>query len=215
MILAAKAWRTAVPLGFLLLLSAGCISVTRSPAARFYALQPMEETGGAQLPGAGGLDNMVVGIGPVTLPEYYYRPQIVTNNSDGTVTFAQFDRWAEPLDRAMARIIARNSAILLPKISTEIFPWDSVNPARYQVSIEVVQLNCRLDGEVLMYMQWSILDTDGGENKLITKRAEYRQAVVSGNYSGLVQAMSAICESSSRDIAQALIASAKPAASQL
>jgi uncharacterized lipoprotein YmbA len=103
----------------------------------------------------------------------------------------------------MARVIARNLSIVLPKINTEVFPWNSAIPVRYQVIMEVIQLDCRLYGEAVLCMQWSILDAR--EKKvLLSKRSEYRKTAGTGNYAGLAVAISAICESLSRDIAQTL-----------
>ena len=208
MIHATSVWRIIKPLVFLLLLLPGCISVSSSPSPRFYALQPMKETGNAALPGAGGLGNAVVGTGPVTLPEYYNRPQIVTNNSDDTVTFAQFDRWAEPLNKALAGAISQNLSILLPKTNIEVFPWHSVIPVRYQVIMKIILLDCRLSGEALLRIQWSILDAQ--KTKIVfSTRSDYRSPVKPHNYAGLVQAISGVCESVSRGIALALTELAK------
>jgi len=200
---------------FLLLLLGGCISVPTSPSPRFYTLQPIKETSGIVLAGAGSLSNVLVGVGPVTLPEYLNRPQMVTRHSDNTVEFAQFDRWAEFLDRGMARIIAKNFSILLPTANVEIFPWNSVIPVRYQVMIEVIQLDCKLDAEAVLLMQWSILDAQERKT-LLTKRSEYRKPIETHNYPGLVQAISSIMDSVSREIAQELtqVATQSPLASQ-
>lgn len=187
---------------FVLLLLEGCISVPRSPAPHFYTLQPIKEIGTA-LADANSLTDAVVGIGPVTLPEYLNRPQIVTKSGDNTIEFAQFERWAESLDEEIGRVIARDFSILLPGTGIEIFPWNSIIPIRYQVIMEVIQLDCRLDGEAVLCMQWSILDVRE-KKMLLTKRSEYRKTVGNGNYAGLAQAISAICESLSRDIAQTL-----------
>ncbi|MCX5703389.1 MAG: ABC-type transport auxiliary lipoprotein family protein, partial [Candidatus Omnitrophica bacterium] len=59
-------------------------------------------------------------------------------------------------------------------------------------------------------MQWSILDARE-KKALLSKRSEYRKTVGNGNYAGLAGALSAICESLSRDIAQALIELGKKA----
>jgi uncharacterized lipoprotein YmbA len=164
----------------------------------------MKETHGAAFPDGGSLGDALVGIGPITVPEYYNRPQIVTTNNDDTIGFAEFDRWAEPLHMAMTRIIAQDFSLILPNIHTQIFPWNSALPVRYQVIIEVTQLNCRLNGEARLSAQWSILDARE-KKMLLTKRSEYHKAVGNGTYAGLAQAISAICESLSRDIAHALI----------
>ena len=199
--------RMVAPLVFLLL-SAGCISVERSPEPRFYALQSMKEAEGSAVTGADSLGNAVVGIGPVTLPEYYNRPQIVTNNSDDTLAFAQFDRWAEPLNKALAGAISQNLSILLPKTNIEVFPWHSVIPVRYQVIMKIILLDCRLSGEALLRIQWSILDAQK-KKILFSTRSDYRSPVKPHNYAGLVQAISAVCESASRGIALALTELAK------
>lgn len=187
---------------FLLLLLEGCISVPRSPSPHFYTLQPIKEIDTA-LAGANSLSDAVVGIGPVMLPEYLNRPQIVTKSSDNTIEFAQFDRWAESLNEEIARVIAKNFSILLPGTGVEIFPWNSIIPIRYQVIMEVIQLDCKLDSDVVLLAQWSVLDAQE-KKMLLSRRSEYRKPVKTRDYPGLVQAVSVICESLSREIAQTL-----------
>lgn len=185
-----------------LLFTAGCISVQSSPSSRFYALQSFKEAN-VPVSDVDALTNLTVGIGPVSLPEYCNRPQIVTRNSDDSLNFAQFDRWAEPLDKAMARTISHNLALLLPRINVETFPWNSIMPVKYQVIMNTLQLDCRLDKQVVLFMQWSILDAQS-KKKLFDKRSDYRIPVGTHNYSDLVQAINVICESLSKEIAQAL-----------
>ncbi|MCX5703213.1 MAG: PqiC family protein [Candidatus Omnitrophica bacterium] len=139
----------------------------------------------------------------MSLPEYCNRPQIVTRNNDDSLKFAQFDRWAEPLDKAMARTISHNLALLLPRINVETFPWNSIMPVKYQVIMNTLQLDCRLDKQVVLFMQWSILDAQS-KKKLFDKHSDYRIPVGTHNYSDLVQAINVICESLSKEIAQAL-----------
>jgi uncharacterized lipoprotein YmbA len=197
------------PVFFLCLLLGGCISVPTSPTARFYTLQPIKEIGGIELAGAGNLSNLVLGVGPVSLPEYLNRPQIVTRRPDNTVEFAQFDRWAEPLDAGVARLIAKNFSVLLPTVNVEIFPWNSVIPVKYQVIMEVIQLDCKLDSEAILLLQWSVVDAKE-KSILLAKRSEYRKPIEGKNYYSLVQTVSSILDSTSREIAQALAQLATP-----
>ena len=193
----------------LCLLLAGCLSVPYSPSSRFYTLQPIKEASVVELAGAANLDGTAIGVGPVTLPEYLNRPQIVTRQPDNTIEFAQFDRWAEPLDTGLARLIAKNFSLLLSKASLELFPWNSVIPIKYQVIIEVLQLDCRLGAEVVLVSQWSVIDVKN-KKTLLTKRLEYKKSLVDKKYPSVVQAVSSICELLSRDIAQSLIQFAAP-----
>jgi uncharacterized lipoprotein YmbA len=195
--------RTIIILAIILLSSQGCISVPRSPSPSFYTLQPVKESEDNIKPTATNLDNVVIGIGPLSLPDYFNRPQIVTRNSDDTISFAEFHRWAEPLDRAMCRTIAQNLSVLLAKTNVEIFPWNGAIPIKYQVIGEVIELDYRLGKEAQMFVQWSILDSQ--EKKILfTKRSEYRRPIATSNYSDLVQAMSFILGQASAEIVQVL-----------
>jgi len=44
------------------------------------------------------------------LPELYNRPQMVTRTGPQSVDIAEYDRWAEPLDRMATRILAQDIA---------------------------------------------------------------------------------------------------------
>lgn len=195
-------WRMVAGLVFFLLLLEGCISVPRSPSPHFYTLESIEELDTA-LAGAESLSDVTIGIGPVALPAYLRRPQIATKSEADTIEFAQFERWAESLDEEIARVITRNFAILFPKAGVEIFPWNSIIPVKYQVIIEVIQLDSKLNSDVVLLVQWSVLDAKE-KKMLLSKRSGYRKSVETHDYPGLVQSVSAICESLSREIAQAL-----------
>ena len=69
--------------------------------------------------------------------------------------------------------------------------------------MEVIQLDCQLDSDAVLLAQWSVLDAQE-KKMLLSKRSEYRKPVQTRSYPGLVQAVSLICESLSREIAQAL-----------
>ena len=77
-----------------------------------------------------------VGIGPVTLPQYLDRPQIVERTGPNSLKIAEFDRWAEPLNNTVPRILVQNISQLLqsdrvyalPRRTTTcpwISPWKS------------------------------------------------------------------------------------------
>jgi uncharacterized lipoprotein YmbA len=65
---------------------------------------------------------MTIGIGPVTLPKYLDRPQIVTFTSPYALNVVEFDRWAEPLESTFVRVLAENLALLLPRAHVVVSP---------------------------------------------------------------------------------------------
>lgn len=183
------------------LVFSGCISVPNSPTPRFYMLKTAIDNQACQKFNI--TSNVIIGLGPVKIPEYQNRPQIVTQNKDRMLTFAEFDRWGEPLDLAVARIINENLIVMLPGVNLQSYPWNLVIPVRYQVIMDVTQLESELDKDLLFTAQWSILDL---ENKgiVFTKRSEFRQQIKPDNYSGLADTLSLACASLSSEIAEAL-----------
>ena len=180
----------------------GCISVSNSPTSRFYALRTLDKSQISQT-----LDfpsDRIIGVGPVKIPEFLNRPQIVTEDKNNMFTFAEFDRWGESLDSAINRLLNENLTFILPTASIEIYPWNLFIPVRYKVYIDVVQLKSRLDQDLYFVAQWSVIDLKA-KKMALTKRSEFRQPIKPHNYSGLAEALSSVCASLSNEIAQELV----------
>jgi uncharacterized lipoprotein YmbA len=79
-----------------------------------------------------------IGVGPVVLPRYLDRPQIVTHASSYEVSVAEFERCAEPLEVNFTRVFAENLASLIPTDRLAMFRWPRSIPIDYQVPLEVV-----------------------------------------------------------------------------
>jgi len=190
-----------------ILVLAGCISVPNTPAPRFYSLEPIGANQAA--PKFNIAPNIIIAVGPVRIPEYLNRPQIVTQNEDKMLTFAQFDRWGEPLELALMRLISADLAVMLPAASIEVYPWSLAIPVKYQVLVDVAQLDSQLDGDLFLTVQWSIVDTLS--NKMIlTRRSEFRNPVNPHNYSGLAKTLSTASASLTLEIAKAVTSLATP-----
>jgi len=181
---------------------AGCLSVSNSPTSRFYALRTLDKSQVGQKLNFPA--NKIIGVGPVKIPEYLNRPQIVTEDKNRMLTFAQFDRWGESLDFAINRLINENLIASFPGASIEMYPWNLFIPVRYKIYIDVVQMESRLDKDLFFAAQWSIIDLKN-KKMAITKRSEFRQSIKPHNYSGLVEALSTVCASLSNEIAQGLV----------
>jgi uncharacterized lipoprotein YmbA len=181
---------------------AGCLSVSNSPNSRFYTLRTLDKTQVGQkfnFPA-----DKIIGVGPVKVPAYLNRPQIVTKDKNRMLTFAQFDRWGESLDLAINRLINEDLIAILPGANIEMYPWNLFIPVRYKVYIDVVEMESRLDNDLFFAAQWSIIDLKN-KKMAVTKRSEFRRPIEPHNYSGLVEALSIVCASLSAEIAQELV----------
>lgn len=195
---------------FLITLFSGCVSPANSPTPRFYtlpALEPGQAAKTFQVP-----PSVLIGIGPVKVPEYLNRPQIVTRGTNSLLHFAQFDRWGEPLEPALERLVARNLGVILPGAALVMSPWNMSIPVKYQVIMDVVQLEIRLDKDLCLEVQWTVIDLEN-RRMLAVKKSEFRQAIMPKDYSGLARGLSVACAALSAEIGEKLAeVTAEPAA---
>ncbi|MDD5155765.1 MAG: PqiC family protein [Candidatus Omnitrophica bacterium] len=182
-------------------MSAGCISVSGSPNPRFYMLSSVDRDKASPVLNIPA--STIIEIGPVTIPPYLDRPQMVTQDKNKMVTFAEFDRWGEPLDSGLERLLVENLTLMLPGASLQMFPSNFAIPLNYQVIISVVQLEGDLSKDLLFITQWSIIDSQN-RKMVLTKRSQFTCPIKPHNYSGLAGALSAACVSLSSEIAENL-----------
>ena len=187
----------------MVLSSGGCVSVGNTPESRFYMLDGLEGDRGARDDISGFPAGTVVCVGPVKIPAYLARPQIVTRDKSDRLVFAQFDRWGESLDGAMARLINEELAGMFPGVTIETFPWSFFISVRYQVIVELLDWDARLEEDLKVVVQWSILDV-AGKNVILTKRSAFSQPIKPHTYEGLADALSVIMMSLSGQMAEAL-----------
>ena len=76
-------------------------------------------------------------------------------------------------------------------------------PVKYQVVMEIVQLDSELDKDLFLAAQWLVIDAQDA-NTVIIKNSEFRQAITPQNYAGLAKTLSMACVSLSSDIAEEL-----------
>lgn len=184
-------------MGFVMI--GGC---ARSQPAKVYLLHSLSE-GGKMTTEGETVPNLTIGVGPVEVPKYLDRPQIVTRTSQNELRLAEFDRWGEPLEDTVTRVLAENLSTLLATDRISLFPRIKSTEIDYQVVVEVVRFEGELGGTVSLEARWSIL---GEEDKktLMTKKTVLSVATESQEYEGLVSAQSRVLADLSREIAGAI-----------
>jgi uncharacterized lipoprotein YmbA len=177
----------------------GCASSTPT---NFYVLTPSpgsESLGLATLSARGPS----VGLGPVTLPQYLDRPQIVSRASRAKLNLAEFDQWGAPLKDNVASVLAENVSTLVPTDHITVHPWSRSASIDYQIVVDITRFDGSMDGgEVLLLARWRIVGKDGKE--LVKKKSRVKQQVASADYEGTVTAMSRALEALSQEMVNAL-----------
>lgn len=165
-----------------------------SESVRYYVLSATPAG-----PNGAAVRDIPVGVGPVELPEYLDRPQIVTRTSQNQLNVADFDRWAESLKDNTIRVLAENLAMLLPSQRVSVYPWKRATPVDYQITVQVSQFDRMENGESVFALRWRVLD--GGGRELLSRTSTYRETPTGSDYAATVAAMNRNLEAFSRDVA--------------
>lgn len=142
---------------------AGCALLAPIPdQSRFFLLTPMApgETG-SQI-NQKNTSALVLGLGPIKLPDYLQRDDIATRVESNRLQFSENDHWAEPLKNNFTRVLSQNLSTLLGTQQIINFPWYSSVRIDYQIAITVDRFECDAQGNGRLAARWSINDPASG-----------------------------------------------------
>jgi uncharacterized lipoprotein YmbA len=186
---------------FSLIAAGGCASTP----ARFYTLNSLITTE-TPVKNVSDKGSFITVIGPVTLPGYLDRPQVVVRSGQNELKLSEYDRWAGPLESDISRVLVENLSALLVNDHATVLRWEpsvqALVPVKYRVSVALTRFEGAPGGSVLLKAQWSIFSQD--RRLLLTKESGITEQVNGNSYDSLVAAMSKALESLSRDIAGAV-----------
>jgi uncharacterized protein len=154
-----------------------------------------------------------VGVGPVLVPGYFNRMQIVTRNADDEVEISTYHRWAEPLESGIAQVLANDLAVQIGSERIAVFPWRGrINQALdYQVSVVVLRFEGSPGRQVTLDARWRLVGRDGKE--LVLKRTTLAEPVTQDGYQSLVLGMNRVLGALAHEIAAEILLRADTRAS--
>ena len=177
----------------------GCAT---SPDAHFYLLESMPSESSQDRPES-SLDGVAIGLKAVKIPGYLRRPQIVSRTSRTMLHLAEFDRWAEPLEENIPRVLAANLRSLLSTRRIVTFPWTRTTSLNYELRVEILRFDGRPGEQATLHARWSVFGPNE-EPLLVMQESAYVEPAVGASYDALVAAESQLLAALSRDIAVAI-----------
>ena len=183
-------------------IAAGCISLEPKPdLSKFFSLTSLPRAG-ERAHDAGEAAKLSVGIGPIKIPGYLDREQFVTRVSQNRFAVAENDRWAEPLDENISRVLSQDLSILLQTDKVVTFPWERSQQPKYQVQVELLRFEPDSKQVVELWARWSIVDST--KKTLGVKESYFSHAMKDKSTDAAVAAMSETMNDLSREIAAAI-----------
>jgi len=186
-------------LGMGLLFVLGCAS---SPPTRFYTLSSLQE-GGSERKESTSDQGLVIGVGPIKLPGYLDRTEIVTRSSSNKITLSDFDVWAGSFKEDFNRALAENLSVLLATEIVTLYPRLHPEIVKYQIGVDVIRFDGPLGGDVSLIARWAIFE--GKEKKLVSvRKSTIIEPSGAKGYEAMVAADSRALEKLSREIAETI-----------
>ena len=180
----------------------GCAGTKPS---KFYTLNSLSAPG--ERSGAVSAERgIAVAVGPVAIPDYLDRPQILTRSGPRELKLAEFDRWAGSFEQDVSRVLTENLSALLAPDNVIVLRWgrDAYPfPAAFRVGVDVTRFEGTIGESVILAARWSV-SREEDRKILFVHESILKEPVEGQDYDALVEAMSRALAGLSREIAAAI-----------
>lgn len=175
----------------------GCFGTT--PNSKFYLLEPIRDSGTVR--GTVTDEKILIALTPVRIPDYIDRPQIISGAGHHSYQLSEFERWAEPLNNNIARVLQQNLGLLVP---AEVILSASSNRAKQaalRVSVNILEFHLDAQHQALLTANWQI---NRGEKTLASTHRAYKVPARHQDTTAAVDALNQCLDHFSQDLARAL-----------
>src|ERR1035437_4322214 len=129
----------------------------------------------------------VIGLGPIRIPEYLNRPQMIVAVTENQYQVSEAHRWAENLDQNISLALIKDLPEQIGTNRIIRYPWPQRQVVDYQISIDILEFNVDASGQSRLIAQWSIKRKD---KPAIDKRSVYQFPASTTDYDLMVKAQS-------------------------
>jgi uncharacterized lipoprotein YmbA len=175
---------------------AGCGS---SPNSTFYALVPTGAEAAAGAPSA----PRSIKVRRITIPGYLDRPEIVRKVVDYRLGIAPNERWGEPLDEMLGRVVAQDLESRLPGSSVFSESGSITTDPQATVEVDIRRFDVDDRGEVSLVAEVAV-ESKGSRAAPASTAVTLHQAPKDSSTTALVATMSELVAALSSRIAAVL-----------
>lgn len=197
----------AIALALLLAATAGGCSILQPQPdrTRYYVLAAL-----APPPAVFDRD-LRVGIGPLILPDYLARYQMVRRKGLTELRYSDINRWAETLADGAGRTLVENVAMLVGTKRVMLLPAPIRGEPDVTVPIEIIRFEPDPDGDVNLVARWVVRLTDGDGKPGEVRLSQIVVRPEGSNWKARSEAMSRALLDLSREISAVIVeATARP-----
>jgi uncharacterized lipoprotein YmbA len=195
MILGHRWWTGLLLVGLL----CGCFASGGTTA--YYTLHPAQAI--AQLAKDQPSDRLIIGLGPVALPQYLDREAIVTRMGPNRLAIHDHHRWAGTLQSEISRVLAADLSRLTQVKQVVLFPWSTQIEPDLRFWVEILSFEGELGKQVTLKAAWSL--TAGQSRQSAVRRVSVHQEAINGRgFEEMAAAMTRALTALSQEMADAV-----------
>jgi uncharacterized lipoprotein YmbA len=184
--------------------AAACLNLGAKPdPARFFTLTPLARPKRDTAGSVSHPDRVALGVGPITLPGYLDREQLVTRISENRLAVAENDRWGEPLEENVSRVLSQNLSLLLADENVTRLPWPSTDRPTYQVEIDVLRFEADTARRTRLVARW-VLRQVATRDELVVRESRLDRPAEGSSTEAIVATLSELVADFSSEIADAV-----------
>lgn len=187
-------------LGAALIAGLGCAS---SPPLKYYTLSPMPVTGEAKVGKEAAGRLLVVGVGPIHLPNYLTRKEIVTRSDAYRIDLAENDLWGGSLQDDFSRTLLENLTVLLAEDGITLHSWPGGGRGDYRVAVDVIRFDGSPGKDVVLVTKCVIRNAQDG-TEVRVRNFRIQEPLKEQGYEAMVGGMSRAVGRLSREIGEDL-----------
>jgi uncharacterized lipoprotein YmbA len=148
--------------------------------------------------------DLVIGLGPVTVPRYLDRPEIMRRIAPNELAPSPTDRWGEPLESQIARTLGHDLTALLHAQRVVPFPWYMRRDMAAVVEVDILRFEAAADGNALVVARWRVRPTEGAGRTGWFTRSEPVPPEIDAQIAALSQMIGGLAEEIAAAVRDAL-----------
>lgn len=130
-----------------------------TPPLRYYLLVPQIEAAKATDP---SIEKLSIGVGPIEIPDYLDRAEIVIRRGSTRLVLGDTDKWGEPFDPLFGRVLVENLGRQLGSRNIQLLPQRRDSRLDAQMELDLLRFDADEGGSVVLDLRWRLYDRDGG-----------------------------------------------------
>jgi uncharacterized lipoprotein YmbA len=185
----------------LTLLLSACFGGSRSLSPDYYLLTSRLSTSSQAQTVPAPTAAFSIGVGPVRVAPFLARQQIVIHEGSGAMKM-QVQRWGEPLEQGIQRVLLQNLTSLTGAQSRG-FPWRQNTAPDYALRVDVTDLDRLSDNKAILEVSW-VLEDLKNRRVVTTQQTRFTTTISGGDRVALTNAYSDLFAQLAQHVQKAL-----------